>query len=129
MDTEMAVLLEADDRATFRSRPLTAELLRDADLVLTAEHTHRQFILDDHPAHFRKVFTLGQFAETARASALRGRELVTYAGEHRGTADPALDVPDPYRRGPEAARACSDQLQELLRVVVPALTDARRLPA
>jgi sulfate adenylyltransferase len=129
MDTEMAQLLDAADRDAFRSRPLTAELLRDADLVLTAEHTHRQFILDDHPAHFRKVFTLGQFAEAVRTSDLRGRELVTYAGEHRGAADPALDVADPYRRGPEAAQACSDQLQELLRVVVPALTDARRLPA
>jgi sulfate adenylyltransferase len=129
MDTEMAALLDAVDRESFRSRPLTPALLRNADLVLTAEHTHRQFILDDHPADFRKVFTLGQFAEAARATDLRGRDLVTYAGEHRGPADPALDVPDPYRRGPEAARACATQLQELLRVVVPALADARRLPA
>ena len=129
MDTEMAQLLDATDRETFRSRPLTTELLRDADLVLTAEHTHRQFILDDHPADFRKVFTLGQFAEVARASDLHGRDLVTYAGEHRGPADPGLDVPDPYRRGPEVARACATQLQELLRVVVPALVDARRLPS
>ena len=43
--------------------------------------------------------------------------------------DPALAVPDPYRRGPVAAQACATQLQELLRVVVPALADARRLPA
>ncbi|GAA4740272.1 hypothetical protein GCM10023350_25890 [Nocardioides endophyticus] len=129
MDTEMAALLDAVDRESFRSRPLTAALLRDADLVLTAEHTHRQFILDDHPADFRKVFTLGQFAEAARATDLRGRDLISYAGEHRGPADPTLDVPDPYRRGPEAAQACATQLQELLRVVVPALADARRLPA
>ncbi len=129
MDTEMAQVLDASDREAFRSRPLTAELLRNADLVLTAEHTHRQFILDDHPGHFRKVFTLGQFAEATRTTDLRGRDLVTYAGEHRGPADPALDVPDPYRRGPEAAQACAAQLQELLRVVVPALADARRLPA
>jgi sulfate adenylyltransferase len=129
MDTEMAQVLDAADRESFRSRPLTAELLHKADLVLTAEHTHRQFILDDHPAEFRKVFTLGQFAEAARATDLRGRDLVSYAGEHRGPADPTLDVPDPYRRGPEAAQACATQLQELLRVVVPALADARRLPA
>ncbi|MFC6344531.1 adenylyl-sulfate kinase, partial [Nocardioides hankookensis] len=76
MDTEMAQLLDADDRDAFRSRPLTAELLRDADLVLTAEHTHRQFILDDHPGAFRKVFTLGQFAEAARASDLGGLDLL-----------------------------------------------------
>ncbi|GAA4708443.1 adenylyl-sulfate kinase [Nocardioides conyzicola] len=128
MDSEMAALLDATDRESFRSRPVTAALLRDVDLVLTAEHTHRQFILDDHPAAFRKVFTLGQFAEVTRDTDLRGRDLVTYAGEHRGPADTALDVPDPYRRGPEAARACADQLQELLRVVVPALADTSRLP-
>ncbi|MFC6340530.1 hypothetical protein ACFP8W_00940, partial [Nocardioides hankookensis] len=58
-----------------------------------------------------------------------GRDLLAHAGEHRGPADPALDVPDPYRRGPEAAQACANQLQELLRAVVPALADARRLPA
>ncbi|KQW48551.1 adenylylsulfate kinase [Nocardioides sp. Root1257] len=129
MDTEMAQLLDADDRDAFRSRPLTAALLRDADLVLTAEHTHRQFILDDHPGAFRKVFTLGQFAEAARATDLAGRDLLDHAGEHRGPADPALDVPDPYRRGPEAAQACANQLQDLLRAVVPALADARRLRA
>ena len=121
MDTEMARWLDAEDRDSFRSRPLTPELLRDADLVLTAEHTHRQFILDDHPADFRKVFTLGQFAEIVRSTEVGGGELVTYAGEHRGPPDPALDVPDPYRRGPEAAQACSVQLEELLSVVVPAL--------
>ena len=47
----------------FRSRPLTRELLEDADLVLTAGGRAPPFILDDHPALFRKVFTLGQFAE------------------------------------------------------------------
>ena len=51
--------LEAD---RFRSRLLTADLLDEADLVLTAEQRHRQYILDDHPDAFRKVLTLGQAA-------------------------------------------------------------------
>ncbi|MFC7493239.1 MULTISPECIES: adenylyl-sulfate kinase [unclassified Nocardioides] len=134
MDAEIAKVYAEGGRSdgdSFTSRALSADLLRDADLVLTAEHTHRQFILDDHPAEFRKVFTLGQFAEAVRDAdpALSGRELVAYAAEHRGPADPALDVPDPYRRGPDAARACATQLDELLAVVVPALTGDRRTTA
>ncbi|HET6937863.1 MAG TPA: hypothetical protein VFI19_04635 [Nocardioides sp.] len=39
----------------------------------------------------------------------------------RGHADPALDVQDPYRRGPEAAAGCVARLDELLRTVLPAL--------
>nr|WP_246390510.1 adenylyl-sulfate kinase [Nocardioides soli] len=131
-DAEMAGIYRqagGSDGHTFSSRPLTTDLLRDADLVLTAESSHRQFILDDHPALFRKVFTLGQFAEVVRNgdADLAGRELIAYAAEHRGPADPELDVPDPYRRGPEAARTCAQQLDELLRVVVPALTGAGRI--
>jgi adenylyl-sulfate kinase len=131
MDTEMSGLLDTADREAFRSRALDRALVEHADLVLTAEHVHRQFILDDQPEAFRKVFTLGQFAEIVRQAdtSLSGRALLAHAAEHRGAADPALDVADPYRRGPEAARACADHLDELLRVVVPALADQRRISA
>lgn len=124
MDTEMSGLLDAADRADFRSRPLDRELVGEADLVLTAEGVHRQFILDEQPEAFRKVFTIGQFAEIVRGAGaeLSGRALLEHAAGHRGAADPALDVADPYRRGPEAARACADQLDDLLATVVPALT-------
>ncbi len=124
MDTEMAGLLDAADRDAFRSRPLTPTLVREADLVLTAEQAHRQFILDDQPEEFRKVFTIGQFAQVVRDAdpTLNGRALLKHAAERRGTADVALDVADPYRRGPELARACATQLDDLLAVIVPALT-------
>jgi sulfate adenylyltransferase len=115
----------------FLSQPLTAELIEDADLVLTAEATHRTFILDDHPSSFRKVFTLGQFAEAVRTLSpdLSGRELLQAAGVNRGGAVSKLDVRDPYGRGPEAAEACAVQIDELLRVVVPALTGTRKVTA
>ncbi|MDP2773916.1 MAG: adenylyl-sulfate kinase [Nocardioides sp.] len=124
MDAVMADALsrrevESDD---FISRPLSPALIEQADLILTAETSHRSFILDDHPGDFRKVFTLGQFAEAATNFDLTGRELVLAIGDRRGTAEPRLDVHDPYGRGPEAAEACAAQIDELLRVVVPALT-------
>lgn len=112
------------DASSFRSRRLTPELLEAADLVLTAESAHRSFILDEHPGLFRKVFTIGQFAQAvSKAPADLDRDaLLAFAATSRGNADPALDVPDPYRRGAEAASGCVARLEELLRVVLPALS-------
>ena len=47
----------------------------------------------------------------------------------RGPADPALDIADPYQQGPEVAEACASAIEELLRVVVPALTGSGRITA
>jgi len=125
INPDMVVALPAGlDSAGFRSRRLTPPLLEDADLVLTMETAHRSHVLDDHPAMFRKVFTLGQFAQAVeKAPAGLDRDaLLLHIGAARGHADPALDVADPYRRGPEAASGCVARLEELLRVVVPALS-------
>jgi sulfate adenylyltransferase len=113
----------------FRSRMLTGDHVEQADLVLTAETSHRRFILDDHPAAFRRVFTLGQFVEAIRAddSGATGRELLTRLGERRGLADPDLDVPDPFRRAPEVAARCAATIEEMLRVALPALTGSRMI--
>ena len=113
----------------FLSRPLTNALIEDADLVLTAEASHRAFILDDHAAAFRKVFTLGQVAEGVRNSSddLTGEDLLRALGERRGASEPHFDVRDPYGRGPTAAEEAAEQIDELLRVVVPALAGSRRI--
>ncbi len=133
MDDVMSQTLaprETAGLADFRSRPLTRELLEEADVVLTAESTHRQFILDDHPGLFRKVFTLGQFAHAVEAAGdLTGHDLLAEVAQRRGSADASLDVSDPYRRGPEAAEAAATRIDDLLRVVVPALVGSRRIPA
>lgn len=115
----------------FRSRAFTEDLIAHTDLVLTAEAAHRQLILDEHPAAFRKVFTLGQFAEAVRAAGptLSGRALLAEVAERRGPADPALDIADPYQQGPEVAEACAQAIDSLLRVVVPALTGSGRITA
>jgi sulfate adenylyltransferase len=126
-DALVEVLAQGMDASAFRSRPLTRELLEEADLVLTAESAHRSFILDDHPGLFRKVFTLGQAAEAVGRlePGLTPAEVVARLGAARGSADPALDVPDPYRRGPEAAAAAAERITALLRALLPALTGAR----
>jgi protein-tyrosine-phosphatase len=104
------------DTASFRSRRLTAGLLEEADLVLTMEAAQRTWILDRHPALSGKVCTLGQLAEALETVPTGPAREAT-----RRDADPALDVPDPYRRGAEAASGCVARLQELLAAVLPAL--------
>ncbi|SFB87461.1 sulfate adenylyltransferase [Nocardioides terrae] len=126
MDPAMAARVQGDTTA-FRSRPLTRELLDRADLVLTAEASHRTFILDEQPGLFRKVFTLGQLAAAIQRqeTGLPREELLARLAQSRGSADPALDVTDPYRRGPEAAAHAAARIERLLDVILPALARQR----
>ncbi|WP_432477635.1 hypothetical protein [Nocardioides sp. GXQ0305] len=118
----------ADRVERFRSRPLVADLVSDADVVLTAETAHRRLVLEQQPAAAHKVFTLGQFATAVHdADGATGSDLVRAVGARRPPADAALDVPDPYRRGKEAAATCARQVESLLRVTVPALTGSGRI--
>ena len=72
--------------------------------MLTAEATHRSFILEEFPQHLRKVFTVGQFAAAVEEHPdLRGRELVAAVGARRTAARREHDIADPYRRGESAA--------------------------
>ncbi len=112
----------------FRSRPVSADLVSGADLVLTAEAAHRRFILEEQPGAVRKVFTLGQFTTSVHdADGASGADLVRVIGARRPPADAALDVADPYRRGQDAAATCAHQVESLLRVAVPALTGSGRI--
>ncbi|WP_151085395.1 adenylyl-sulfate kinase [Nocardioides cynanchi] len=115
------------DVEAFRSRAATGELVDAADLVLTAEASHRTRLLEDRPAAFRKIFTLGQFVASAQAAdpSLRGRELIEALANRRVAASPAHDIDDPYRRGPEAARRAAVTMEALLEVAV----DRLRRPA
>ncbi|GAB2644167.1 hypothetical protein GCM10027270_35130 [Nocardioides ginkgobilobae] len=126
MNPDMVVTLEPrgiTGHEEFRSRPLAKDELDWADVVLTAEADHRQFILDDHPALFRKVFTLGQFVESVSGhDDLHGRELLEAVGAQRSAASPDLDVADPYRRGAEASEAAAAHIEQLLRAALAALT-------
>jgi sulfate adenylyltransferase len=112
-----------DDVEAFRGRQLTRAMVDEADLVVTAEASHRQFVLDELPGAFRKVFTLGQLAEAVvrLPDGLDRDELLRQLGDRRGTASPALDVADPFGRGTEAADACATVIDGHLAVVVPRL--------
>lgn len=122
VDEAMAATLAPGLGKDFRSRRLTRALLQDADLVLTAESSHRAHILEEHPQLHRRVFTLGQFVTTiAQIPDLSGRALVDAAGERRTPPRPAEDVADPYRRGSGAAEAATATITTMLSDVVPRL--------
>ena len=123
MDDAMVATLADDTSAGFASRRLTGSLLAEADLVLTAEATHRGFILEEHPQHLRKVFTVGQFAAAVEEHPdLTGRELVAAVGARRTAARREHDIADPYRRGDVAASTAADTMSRMLGVIVPRLT-------
>jgi len=130
LDPPMADQLRARgvDPAGFRSRRLTAAMVADADLVLTAEVAHRQRILEDRPEAFRRVFTLGQLARTLDEAGVgadhprRGVDLLADLRTAFRPADPADDVLDPYRRGDDAAARAAEHLDTLVRRIATALT-------
>jgi len=115
------------DTTAFRSRIVTDDLVADADLVLTAEAAHRAQLLEDSPAAFRKIFTLGQFVASVQATdpALHGRDLVAAVTRRRVPASAEHDIDDPYRRGPAEARRAAVTMETMLEVLVDRLRPAR----
>ena len=122
MDEVMVATLTEDTSSGFASRRLTGAILAEADLVLTADATHRSFILEEFPQHLRKVFTVGQFAAAVEEHPdLSGRELVAAVGARRTAARREHDIADPYRRGESAAATAADTMSSMLGVIVPRL--------
>ena len=92
--------------------------------MLTAEASHRAFLLEDRPAAFRKIFTLGQLADSLDLvdPALHGRDLLEALNARRAPAKGEHDIDDPYRMGPAAARAAATRMDQLLSVILPRLS-------
>jgi len=117
------------DGSGFRSRRLTGELVDEADLVLTAERGHRQFILEDHAHANRLVLTLGQAARAA-AVATPSQDadgLLEELARHSGTPGPSDDIADPYRHGAAAQSTAAGQMSAMLDVLRPLLDPLGKL--
>lgn len=126
INPDMALTITPGLGDHFRSRRLTAAILAEADLVLTAESSHRSHILEEHPHLHRRVFTLGQFATTiGQIPDLTGRALLTEAGLRRTPPRPTEDVADPYRRGRAASATATDTITAMLSLIVPRLVGDR----
>ena len=132
MDPAMAELLVArgGDASGHVSRAVDEQILRRADLVVVFEFVHHMRLLDSFPRHRHVILGLHQAARAVKALQASGAEgpaesnafdrmerLVSVAGQN----SMSLDVEDPYGRGPKAARACADQIDQLLDGLLPFL--------
>ncbi|GAA3201818.1 low molecular weight phosphatase family protein [Nonomuraea roseoviolacea subsp. carminata] len=122
------------DPSGFASRPLTAALVAEADLVLAATVLHRAEVVALHLPAATRAFTIAEFgvlAAEADGDALggdpdpvcRARTLVDQAAALRGLV--RVDVPDiadPYGRSRWAYRAAGRRIAEALAVPLRLLT-------
>lgn len=118
--------LEADDH---RSRPLTAELLEEADLILTMTRQQKRQILSRWPLLAGKVHVLAEFAEPERWQALLRREEELRKELEEVQAQLAgMDVPDPFGGDDAEYERCAARLEELVEGVLRRLSPAAAEP-
>jgi len=139
MDERVAARLVArgGDPVGFRARDLTAALIAESDLVLTATRVHRGKVAAMHPKALRRVFTFCDFADLVagidRPSAAviptdpRAwvRQVTEKAAASRGLNPPLepahADIVDPFGREDEVFDAMAHQIAESMPAVVRAL--------
>lgn len=113
------------------ARQLTAELVRDADLVLTADVANRAIVLRGNPAALRRVFTMREFARLGSglgrvpddADALVAR--IAEVAARRGVVPPAEpggdDIGDPFGAPLPIVQRCGAQVREAVDGIVAGL--------
>ena len=131
------LMMYGGNAAGFRARDLTAALIAESDLVLTATRAHRGMVATMHPTALRQVFTFCDFAVlvagvdglSARASHTDPRVWLRHVTEKaaasRGLKPPLepaqADIIDPYRREDEVFATMAQQIAGSMPAVVRAL--------
>lgn len=109
------------DPAGHVARQITADMVRDADLVLTASNEHRSRIVRDYPAAMRRTFTMREFARLggtveapSNGTPLSAR--VRAVASQRGVVDAvdpsSDDIADPFGATAEVMRMCGVAIAE-----------------
>lgn len=142
MTSTMARLVTAAgaDAHGFAARQLTADMVRESDLVLTMTRAHRAAVVELAPAAVRRTFALRELARLADAAvaadasstgpwpsdpAGRVRALPARASQQRGRVPAAAqddDIEDPYDRGDAAYQRAFGEIDDAVQRVVAALT-------
>ena len=127
MDASAALELSrlGGDSSGFVARQLTADLVKDADLVLTATRQLRSQVVELAPAALRRTFTLRELAALLEerpwpSEPADMRAVVAAAADWRGSvADrgDALDVPDPIGGPASLHREAADLAHAATEVV------------
>jgi protein-tyrosine phosphatase len=117
IDTSSATVL-ADlglDPTQHRARQFEPAMAIEADLVLTAERSHRDDVITAAPTTFRQVFTMKEFARLVPlAGPGEPREVIRRAADLRAVVGPVPaeddDVPDGYRLDVPAVTVIARQI-------------------
>lgn len=127
METLMRERLEATGASAqdFLARQLDVGILDGADLIITLQKHHRDWVLEEKPALLNRTFTLGQAVRfiAEHGGERRGEEFVDALRGRRSRARRRDDIADPFRRGPEAADKAARQVVSMLDVLLPRLVD------
>lgn len=121
------------DPGAFASRPLTAALVAQADLVLTAGRAERAASVTLCPPALRRVFTLRQFGRLSAAAdpdrlvgagpAERLAAMRVEVARVRGQVQPAAadedDLADPFNGTQDDMRACVERIRASLAPWLP----------
>jgi protein-tyrosine phosphatase len=119
------------DASGFRASALTSQALASADLVLTAERSHRSACSRLVPSAAPRTFTIIEAGGIAAADLITNQGVAGLAAsmhERRGRVgdDASLDVPDPYLEPLAVFRATLDLVERALVPLVGALQPAPR---
>jgi protein-tyrosine phosphatase len=115
------------DPTGHRARQFEPAMATAADLILTAEVTHRDAILGQLPTLLRRTFTIPEFARLAGhvEPGAAPSEAVTAAAGLRGVLGPAApgsdDVPDPFRASAERTEPVAALIEAATRTAAAAL--------
>lgn len=120
-----------------RARQMAAAELEASDLVLTAERSHVEQVLELSPRMLKRTFTLPEFADlldqltasgpveslrpgaAPRRTEQRWRRLPEVLSARRARlGEPAPEIADPYRRGLEAFRSMAAEIDDSVRRIV-----------
>lgn len=112
--------------AGFSSRQLTASLVVEADLVLTATKGIRSRALQEAPAALKRTFTLTEFAVLVDGGSAPSPEaLVADAARRRSSAEVAdYDITDPIGASADTHRMVADEIDRATHVIANAISKA-----
>lgn len=100
---------EGVDVSGHQAKQLTADMLQDADLVLTMTAAQKRHLVDLFPEAADKIFTLKKFALGLPQDTEEGHE------EH--------DIPDPFGQPESVYRQCAEELAQVVEEVIRRIAD------
>ena len=126
----MATLLKTKGvtETTFQASQLNNARINNADILLTATHKHKKWILQESPSALKKAFTLKEFAALAtKATPIENRHLLNDAEKMEilfnqikklrnqvDPRDPRFEIVDPYLQPVEIYESTLKEIEEAI---------------